>query len=588
MATPAPSQVTGAWPGYGGNAQHQALSKFRAQSMDHIIWSRKVDFNPQYSGNDLLIHYGSPLVTRNNTVVLPVKIGVNDGFRVDGYRGSDGLLMWSVTTDYSLPAHNWTPSMGPTLVGNKVAIPGAGGTIYLRSNGDSPNAQIQQLAFYGSSLYRRNQAWANQNIKICTPVTADATGNLYFGYRVSGNPPSQLAGLRSGVARVNVNGKGTWVAAPVAGVDALLTLPVMNCAPALSPDGNTVYIGLRRTGDTFGAFGGALVGLDSKTLAPLFKANLVDPVTSLDADMADDGTASPIVGPDGDVFYGILENPFASNNDRGWLLHFDSALNQVGAPGAFGWDDTPSIVPAYAVRSYAGASKYLICTKYNNYASIGGNGLNRVALLDPNDSGIEQYSNFNCMKEVMTVLGVTPDASFPNFPGAVREWCINSAAIDPFSRCAIINCEDGIVYKWDFDSNSLSQSVVLSAGVGEAYTPTIIGGNGVVYAINNATLFAIGGQLQLSSFTVDVNPVVGGNLVTGTLTLNSAPTNDFVVNLSSNDGSVSIPNIAIISAGTKSTTFPIQTSAVGASTDVIITAQDSHLVSKSIDLVVTP
>jgi hypothetical protein len=34
--------------------------------------------------------------------------------------------------------------------------------------------------------------------------------------------------------------------------------------------------------------------------------------------------------------------------------------------------------------------------------------------------------------------------------------------------------------------------VVLSAGVGEAYTPAVIGPDGTVYVINNATLWAVG------------------------------------------------------------------------------------------------
>jgi len=41
-------------------------------------------------------------------------------------------------------------------------------------------------------------------------------------------------------------------------------------------------------------------------------------------------------------------------------------------------------------------------------------------------------------------------------------------------------------------SNTLSETNTLTAGIGEAYTPTIVGVSGVVYAINNAILFAIG------------------------------------------------------------------------------------------------
>ena len=34
--------------------------------------------------------------------------------------------------------------------------------------------------------------------------------------------------------------------------------------------------------------------------------------------------------------------------------------------------------------------------------------------------------------------------------------------------------------------------VTLNAGVGQAYTPTLIGPDGIVYSINNATLNAVG------------------------------------------------------------------------------------------------
>ena len=48
------------------------------------------------------------------------------------------------------------------------------------------------------------------------------------------------------------------------------------------------------------------------------------------------------------------------------------------------------------------------------------------------------------------------------------------------------------LYRWDFATNTLSESIALTTGIGEAYTPTIVGPDGVVYAINDRTLFAVG------------------------------------------------------------------------------------------------
>ena len=93
-----------------------------------------------------------------------------------------------------------------------------------------------------------------------------------------------------------------------------------------------------------------------------------------------------------------------------------------------------------------------------------------------------------------TKVGPTPDPGniTPTSPNAVREWCINTAAVDTVTRCAIVNNEDGKCYRWDFATNTLSQVVTLTAGIGEAYTPTLIGPDGQSYAINNAILFALG------------------------------------------------------------------------------------------------
>jgi hypothetical protein len=134
-------------------------------------------------------------------------------------------------------------------------------------------------------------------------------------------------------------------------------------------------------------------------------------------------------------------------------------------------------------------------SKYNNYVGGGGDGVNRVAILDPNATMADPIlPTVNVMKEILTLAGPTPDSDFTGsgYPNAVREWCINTAAVDPFTHSVLINNEDGKMYRWDLNTNTISQRTTLTPGIGEAYTPTIIGVDGTPYAINNATLFALG------------------------------------------------------------------------------------------------
>src|SRR5262249_32345868 len=129
---------------------------------------------------------------------------------------------------------------------------------------------------------------------------------------------------------------------------------------------------------------GYLVGLDAATLKPRFHAFLRDPLSGRASPIDQGSSASPTVGPDGDVYYGVQENPQFSHDLRGWLLHFNATLTREKTPGSLGWANTVSVAPASAVPRYHGSSPYLLVSKYNNYP-IGphGDGLDRVAVLDP-------------------------------------------------------------------------------------------------------------------------------------------------------------------------------------------------------------
>jgi hypothetical protein len=473
---------TAQWREYARDAQHSARTKTASKPFKRILWSTAVDEQPQLKEGGLNIHYGSPLVTAANTVIVPVKTGTSGGFELQARRATDGSLIWALPTDYILPPHDWTPVFGPTLTSKqRLYFPGAGGTVYYRDRPDSTCRGSDncegQVAFYGLARYQGNQRAFDSSIQINTPLSSDPSGNIYFGFVVS----EKGIGLSSGIARITPRGRGAWVSATAAADDDTMTEVVQNCAPALSKNFATLYVAVSN------GQAGYLVALNSATLRPKARVRLKDPLSQLDALLSDDSSAAPTVGPDGDVYFGVLENPLGENHLRGWLLHFDRSLSQSKTPAAFGWDTTASIAPKSLVRSYKSKSRYFLMTKYNDYVEGGGSGLNRIALLDPRGTEVDQVTGLTVMYEVRSIVGPTPDTA-----GTVKEWCINSAAVDPRTKSIVANSEDGKLYRWNPSDNVLSESIVLTPGVGEAYTPTVVGVDGTNYAINAATLFAIG------------------------------------------------------------------------------------------------
>src|SRR5205085_2364276 len=154
---------------------HNATAPAASQNLNSIHWQTPVDLNPQYNGGTLLIHYGSPLITPRGTILVPVKTGAFGGFRVDGHHSGSGALVWSLATDYILAPHQWTPSCGPCLTPlDSVAIPGAGGTIYLRSRPDAAGGSVQHIAFFGIANYNANPGNYDANVVIDTPITCTA------------------------------------------------------------------------------------------------------------------------------------------------------------------------------------------------------------------------------------------------------------------------------------------------------------------------------------------------------------------------------------------------------------------------------
>ena len=514
-------------PGFGGNAQHTSVYTTPAQDLAMIRWKTTVDLN----GNAASAHYGSPLITASNTVLVPVKTAIN-GFRVDVFDGTLGAAKYTLTSDYILPSHSWIPTYNPALAmvagTPRLYYAGAGGTVWYVDNPDSNSHGLPtRVAFFGTSAYSNNISGFNSTVFVNTPITADSKGNVYYGFRVQGTAPAPLSTSMSGFVRVDSTGNAVHVLANQAANNSSITNDSHNSAPALSIDESTVYVVAKQS--TGWSYNGYLLGLDSTTLTNKYRVLLKDPRSGRNAGILDDSTASPMVAPDGDVYLGVFSNP--DNGSRGFLLRFSGDLSVTKTPGGFGWDYTPAFVPSSVVPNYTGPSSYLIFSKYNYYAGLGGgDGVNRIALLDPNVTQMDGHPSASGpveMREVMTTMGVTPDPEYygSTYPYAIREWCINSAAVNPATHSIFTPSEDGSIYRWNLSENSLSQTLKLGSGIGEPYVPTVIGGDGTVYTLNGGTLFAMGNRtgigVLLTSSSPDATTLVAGQSVTFTATVSN-------------------------------------------------------------------
>ncbi len=635
--------LTASWGSFGGNAQHTEVSQVAAQPVNQLLWSTSLDLAPWGA-----VHYGDPIFTPGNTVIVPVKVtysgqvqggnnffleGLDDvtgavewtsavtgsitgatnaspivitspnnglvsgetvsiggvqgntnangtstittinanSFSLNGTTGNgaySGGGLWAynpTSTSYIDPKYSWTPPYQPVYdpVNDRVYFPGPGGTLDYISHPDSPGSStptVVQEAFYGTSSYTANKSAYNSSIFINTGLTVDTAGNVYFGFTETGSNPSGIND--GGIARITPSGVGTYVlaATAVGQTNDGNWSPALGSSPALSNDGSTLYLGINDSGynlsPSSAQYNSYLVAVNTATMTPQHAVHLLDPSSGLGAGMRSVSTASPMVAPDNTVFLGVFGNPY--NGSRGFMLHFSGNLSTEYTPGAFGWDDTASIIPASMVPSYTGSSSYLILAKYNNYANAevgepyGGSGVNKIAILDPYasqlDPNYDPNPNLQVMKEIMTLASPSPDLDnqAAGDPDAVREWCTNGTVVDPANDSVFINNEDGYTYQWNLGTDEISNAVEVTSGVGVPYTPTAIGPNGEVFSDNGGTLFALGGYTNFSMSTVSsANPAVVGNSITFTTTMastNSGPTPTGTVTFSYYQGANNLYN----------------------------------------------
>ncbi len=143
---------TGLWATHSHDAQHTGVSSVGAQPFNKIHWQTPVDLAPPTG--EIFIHYGSPLVTAANTVIVPVKTGT-DSFRVEAHNGATGKLLWH--TGHRLPVApicEFLARPGPHALPGRQAFDSR--YCWPRHGAKSPDlakGNVSSLYFYGEENY---------------------------------------------------------------------------------------------------------------------------------------------------------------------------------------------------------------------------------------------------------------------------------------------------------------------------------------------------------------------------------------------------------------------------------------------------
>jgi hypothetical protein len=593
------------------------------------------------SGGSLLMHYQVPLVNGSNVFMefksgsyvpcnppgsgQPFPCGPNDWnteiWNETDLQWQNGQLaaLWNFASDWK-PVPNdyklggWEPLFQPVLAGPYIYIPGAGGTIYEISQ--TTGVVIAQINPFGTSV--------DPTIFAAGPLTADASSNIYYNaIQLALISPWTSDVVNSWIVKIGPDGStktvtytsllpgattaclGTFVGNPFPWPPSQGAIPpnvkcgtqrsALNLAPAISADGTTLYTVSRghfwpryayllalNTSDLSLQWSTSLVGLlndGCNVLLPLdglpdgcsiYGSTGLDPTqnTMGPGVISDQASASPVVAPDGSILLGVND---AYNYGRGHLLKYSPAGTYL-ASYSFGWDTTPAIYPQNGT--------YSVILKDNHYDNgsycsdpiwcpKAPRGPYYITQLDPNLIPQWQYQD------------ATINRGHPNG----REWCANAAAID-VNGVVYADNEDGYLYAIQQGGTQV-QRIFLERAISAGYTPTSIGGDGIIYGENGGHLIAIGNLFTTATaINSSQNPSSYGTAVTFTATVTSAqgtPT-----------GQVTFANgktklgIGTLNAGSATyTTTPTQLPAGTDSITAAYTGDFSHAASTSSTLIQT-
>jgi len=505
---------------------------------------------------DLLTHYPVPL-TDGDDLFLIFKSGNFTDFqhretqswnvRAVRRTGADYATRWTYASDWKpVPTPggggpSWEAVYHCAITDDSVWAPGAGGTIDRLSRIDGH--RITRFNPFGSSV--------DPTIFVTGPPAVDDAGNVYYN-AIKLDSSSPWGNDARGAWLVKIGADGTMskvafsaiVSAPPANgqcTTAFLSSqlpwppsaqafapsstcgsqrPGINVAPAIAPDGTIYTVSRAHFNDRWGY----LIAVNPD-LTPKWSASLrnrmndgcnvaippngtpggcragattgVDPADNQPPSgrVSDNSTSSPVVAPDGHVFYGAYTR---YNYAQGHLMSFNFDGTFAVAYG-WGWDLTPAV--------YRHDGTYSLLMKENHYGappycsdpvpSCPGN----RTLTTPNDP--EQYfiTQLSPSLQVEWKFKNTETKSCIRLDDGIQcvddhpagfEWCVNAVAVDA-RGVVYANAEDGNVYAID-QGGILRQRLFLDLALGAAYTPLSIGGDGRIYTQNAGRLFVVSSE----------------------------------------------------------------------------------------------
>ena len=501
---------------------------------------------PLLDGNDVYMEFKSGNANKNtfsNMNWAENKLSWQNGSLVQA---------WSFASDWKAPGSYfdfWEPVFHALLANGALYVPGAGGTIFKVNK--ATGAQLARINPFGTidnNTYTAGPISADSSGNLYYNVVKLQPGGGFYSkdsvdsWLVKVAPDNSTTKVSYFVLTPNAPGPDDrceisfsssllpWPPSPTAVPPTVRCGPIrvaLNIAPAIAPDG-TIY-SIARSHDAFANRSGFLVAvnpnLTSKWSASLSNrltdgcgvpissggvlppngqpggcragANLgVDPGLNHAGGgrVLDDSSASPVVAPDGSIFYGAYTR---YNYAQGHLMHFSSSGAYLGAY-RFGWDLTPGIAQhgstysvvvkdnQYAAGSYCDVEAF--CPSDRTVAnSAGYPEAYFITQLNHNLNVEWRFQNtntFSCSRQ--------PDGSVTcvsDHPNGF-EWCVNAMAIDA-NGVVYANSEDGNLFALNPDG-TLKQKIFQQLALGAAYTPASIGFDGRIYSQNAGHLFVVG------------------------------------------------------------------------------------------------